>query len=100
VRRFTSLPRPLLLALAILFAAATTAYSIIWILGTRRVRVRLGIETGNFWTAAHALAIRSVESGSPAEQAGVRPGDRIVAVNGERLDNPSPFYGRALTKPW
>jgi len=96
MRPYTSLSRPLLLTLAILFAAATTAYSIIWIVGARRVRVRLGIETGNFWTAAHALAIRSVESGSPAEQAGVRPGDRIVAVNGERLDNPSPFYGCAL----
>jgi len=98
VRPFTSLPRPLLLTVAILFAAATAAYSIIWILQTRRIPVRLGIETGNVWTAAHQLAIRSVQSGSPAEQAGIRPGDRIVAINGERLDNASPFYGYPLFK--
>ena len=98
MRPYTSLSRSLLLTLAILFAVATAAYSIIWILQARRIPVRLGIETGNVWTAAHQLAIRSVESGSPAEQAGIRPGDRIVAVNGERLDNPSPFYGYSLYK--
>ena len=62
MRPYTSLSRPLLLTLAILFAAATAAYSIIWILQARRIPVRLGIETGNVWTAAHQLAIRSVQS--------------------------------------
>src|SRR5437016_7673055 len=36
--------------------------------------------------------VGSVFSGSPAEQAGLRPGDRIVAIDGHTLDNLRPFY--------
>src|SRR5437879_1193085 len=36
--------------------------------------------------------VGSVFSGSPAEQAGLRPGDRIVAIDGQTLDNLRPFY--------
>ena len=46
--------------------------------------------------ADHAAEVQEVESGSPAWQAGLRSGDRIVAVNGEKLNNPSPFYGYAF----
>jgi len=43
MRTFTSLPRPLLLTLAILFAAATTAYSIVWMVHVHHV-VGLGTD--------------------------------------------------------
>lgn len=33
----------------------------------------------------HSLAVEDVVQGSPAEQAGLRAGDRIIAVNGREL---------------
>jgi len=94
----TSLPRPLLLTLAILFSAALTAYSIAWMVHTHHL---VGLGTDLRWMASHEAEVVDLESGSPAWQAGLRSGDRIVAINGERLDNPTPFYGypfyRAVT---
>src|SRR5689334_13807092 len=95
MRAFTSLPRRLLLTLAILFAAATTAYSIVWMVHIHHVVV-LGTDVR--WTASHEAEVRDMESGTPAWEAGLRPGDRIVAINGERLDNPSPFFGYPFYK--
>src|SRR5437016_4572173 len=94
MRTFTSLPRPLLLTLAILFAA-TTAYSIVWMVHVHDV---VGFGTDIRWTATHEAEVREVERGSLAWQAGLRSYDRIVAVNGESLDNPSPFYGYPFYK--
>ena len=94
MRTFTSLPRPLLLTLAILFAA-TTAYSIVWMVHVHHV---VGLGTDIRWTATHEAEVREVERGSLAWQAGLRSYDRIVAVNGESLDNPSPFYGYPFYK--
>ena len=87
---FTTIPRPVLLRLATLFAAATTAYSILWMVHVHRV-IALGPDVR--WLASHEAEVHDVEAGSPASQAGFRNGDRIVAINGERLDNPSPFFG-------
>src|SRR5713226_5562771 len=95
MRPITTLPRPVLLTLAILFAAATTAYSIVWMVHVHHVVV-LGTDVR--WTASHEAEVRDMESGSTAWQAALRPGDRIVAVNGERLDNPSPFFGYPFYK--
>ncbi len=45
MRGFTSLPRPLLVALATLFAAATILYSAIWMYYTRwEPKAQIGIE--------------------------------------------------------
>jgi len=90
MRRFATFPRPVLLALAILFGAATTAYSILWMVHVHYV-VDLG--TGLRWLASHEAEVHDVESESSPWQVGLRSGDRITAVNGEKLDNPSPFYG-------
>src|SRR5436309_13563657 len=85
MRTFTSLPRPLLLTLAILFAAATTAYSIVWMVHVHRF---VGLGADIRWTATHEAEVQEVERGSLAWQAGLRSGDRIVAVNGEGLALP------------
>ena len=71
MRTFTSLPRPLLLTLAILFAA-TTAYSIVWMVHVHDV---VGFGTDIRWTATHEAEVREVERGSLAWQAGLRSGE-------------------------
>jgi len=40
----------------------------------------------------YSAVIAGVSLGSGAERAGLRTGDRIVAINGERLDTLGPFY--------
>lgn len=95
MRRFATFPRPVLLALAILFGAATTAYSIVWMIHVRHV---VGLGTEVRWLTSHEAEVHDVDSASSAWQAGLRSGDRIIAVNGDRLDNPSPFYGYPFYK--
>jgi phosphoserine phosphatase RsbU/P len=94
MRPFTS-PRLILLALAILFGAATTAYSIVWMVHVHHI-IGLGTDVG--WLANHEAEVRGVEAGTLAWQAGLRSGDRIVAVNDARLADPSPFYGYPFYK--
>jgi C-terminal processing protease CtpA/Prc len=38
------------------------------------------------------MSVGAVFPESPAEQAGLRPGDRIVAIDGQKLENLRPFY--------
>ena len=95
MRPFTANPRPALLAVAILFGVATTTYSIVWMNHVRHV---VGLGTDPRWLASHDAEVPDVVSGSSAWQAGLRSGDRIIAVNGERLDSPSPFYGYSFYK--
>lgn len=45
-------------------------------------RAYLGVKLGE---ARWGIEVRSVVPGSPAEAAGLRPGDRIFAVNGREL---------------
>src|SRR5262249_24335298 len=93
--RYTTARRQALLILAILFGAATTAYSVLWMIHIRQV---VGLGTDVRWLPNHEAELREVSSGSPAWQSGLRSGDRIVAVDGQRLDNPSPFYGHSFYK--
>jgi len=95
MRSFATIPRPALLALAILFGAATTAYSIVWMVHVHYV-VDLGTDLR--WLASHEAEVHDLASQSSAGQVGLRSGDRITAVNGEKLDNPSPFYGYPFYK--
>ncbi len=74
--------RPVLLAVAIVFAAATLLYSATWIYYVRRpVQVEIGIDTE---PAAKWLEVTNVYKNSPAEKAGLRANDRILAINGNR----------------
>ena len=41
------------------------------------------------------LKVTDVESGSPAESAGFRPGDRILSVNGQEIEDHLDFYFHA-----
>ena len=40
-----------------------------------------------FYPAEYGVLVAGVERGSPAEQAGLRPGDVIMQLNGQRLDD-------------
>jgi membrane-associated protease RseP (regulator of RpoE activity) len=95
MRTFTNLPRLVLPALAILFGIATMAYSILWMVHVHHI-VALGADLR--WLTSHEAEVKEVQSGSSAWQVGLRAGDRIVAVNGEKLDNPSPYYGYPFYK--
>src|SRR6516164_2895094 len=92
VRRY----RPLLYAAAILFAASTILYSAAWMYYIRQQeRVEIGIDNN---LVRGALEIRNVYKDSPAERAGLKAGDRILAVNGKPAGvtgNDSPARVRA-----
>jgi len=87
---FATLPKRLLLIVAILFGAATTGYSLIWMIHIRHVP-----SLGSYvrWLPNHLAEVQGVEDQSAAWRSGLRSRDRIVAVNDEKLDTPSPFYG-------
>ena len=80
--------RPWLAALAVIYAAATLAYGMLWIVAARYslAPVELGFD-GEYEPARHALRIDTLYAGAPAERAGLRVGDRIVALDGAPLAN-------------
>jgi sigma-B regulation protein RsbU (phosphoserine phosphatase) len=71
-----------------MFAAWTLLYAVCWIVATRpMLSVELGFEAPEFLPAEHALLVQSVTKGSPAEQAGMLPGDKIAAIDGKALES-------------
>lgn len=79
--------RPVLFALAVVFAAATILYTTLWMLAKRPApEVDLGFDHSPFLVVTH------VQQASPAEKAGLRPGDRILAVNGTRLKGANSLF--------
>src|SRR5579884_4016669 len=79
------LHKPLLGMLAVLFGAAAILYSGLWLYSaTRGIPVELGFDNKYLPTESAEL-VQSVQPGSPAENAGLRAGDRIVAINGAPL---------------
>ena len=80
------LPRPLLMRAARIFAAASLFYGGLWIAyESRRNPVELGFDN-KYLPSAHCELVQSVVSGSSAEHAGMRRGDRIIRVNGSPLE--------------
>jgi phosphoserine phosphatase RsbU/P len=88
------------IALAILFGSASIAFSVIWMY---HIRVRppafLGADYEYLGPAA-GVRITSVGRGTPAERAGIKVGDRIVAVNGQSVTTRARIYdGITRAKP-
>jgi peroxiredoxin len=57
--------------------------------GARRERGWLGVELADAPPATAGVLVRGVVPKSPAERAGLSAGDLIVAIDGERVDQPS-----------
>ena len=73
--------RPLLLILAVIFAAATVTYSVAWMYYVRsEIQVEIGIDTEPL---ASGIEVTNVWQGGPAEKVGVQKNDLIVALDGE-----------------
>ena len=92
MRTSFSLRRMLCYLLAILFAAFVTTYSVLWILHVKHPTPQPGFMSYEYSAATRSIKVGEVLRGSPAEQAGLRPGDRIVAIDGQKLENLRPFY--------
>src|SRR5437868_2415442 len=87
--------RPVLLAMALAFAAASVLYGAMWTFyGSRGVPVELGFDN-KYLAADQAQLVQSVLPGSPAEKAGLKRGDRIVGVNGSQIQSED-----SLTRIW
>jgi hypothetical protein len=93
---FAHSSRPRLL-LAALFAIATAVYCGIWI---HYIQVLpqsvVGVAFRPFSPERKSLYLVRVAPGSPAERADLRPGDRIVEINGRPLDNLDPWVDLVL----
>jgi len=87
-----TIPRKVLLTVAVLFAAATSLFSVIWIVYVQaQPSAQLGIDF-HYAPDQSAMWIKRVHPGSAAEAAGLRAGDGIIAINGRRMTIPDPFF--------
>jgi sigma-B regulation protein RsbU (phosphoserine phosphatase) len=92
MQRFLSLPKPLLLAVAIVFSAGVVLYSMLWMYSIRWLsNVELGFDF-NYIGNQHCEYVKTVEPGGPAERAGLRPGSRIIAINGRPIEDRDTLY--------
>jgi sigma-B regulation protein RsbU (phosphoserine phosphatase) len=84
--------RRLLYLAAVLFGAASAFYSIVWLhYVPQTAATRIGAEF-TYSLASHALRVTRVFPEQNAEQAGLRPGDEILAINNAKLDTLTPYY--------
>ncbi len=91
MRAIPSLPRPFLVVPAIGFAFIVILYSALWMHYTRwQYPMEAGI-TVEYLPEEHALNVTDVAARSTAGRAGMQPGDRIVAVNGQPLNTDLPY---------
>ena len=93
---WTSLPRPVLLLVAVFLCAVTTIYAIIWMYDVRLMgsTVELGFNKKHdeaYDPRTHSIPVEDVSPDSPAEGAGLKPGDRIIAVDGKPLITSDPY---------
>src|SRR5882757_429796 len=90
IRARLSFGKPFLTTLAILLAVVAVAYGSIWMYAVRAFpRVELGFNKDHnppYDGKMHWQPVEDVVEGSPADRAGLRPGDRITGVNGRALN--------------
>src|SRR3974377_763735 len=92
--------RPVLLAAAILLAALTILYSAAWMYYVRRPLPTPQVEVGlDDSYACAGVEINNVYPNSPAEKAGLKVNDRIVAINGSSADSAS-AWNDLLLRTW
>jgi phosphoserine phosphatase RsbU/P len=81
-----AVPKPLLAAVAALFAAAIIFYSLLWMFASGSwMPVQLGFDNVHL-QAQHGELLTNIYKNSPAEQAGLRVGDRILEVDGKSFE--------------
>src|SRR5271166_5153857 len=92
--------RPLQYAAAVLLAALTILYSAAWMYYVRRPLQATQVEIGfdAFYSAA-GVEIDDVHPNSPAEKAGLKRKDLIVAINGSSADSAS-AWNRLENRTW
>jgi len=90
--------RPLLLALALLFAGATVVYSVAWMYYIRQsnLPVEVGMDTQ---PSAPGMLVTKVWKNAPAESAGMRANDVITGINGRTVVAPA-NCGQVLFNVW
>jgi hypothetical protein len=74
--------RALLIVVAVGFAASVLLYAGLWIYAMQKPslpEVELGVDS-DYQPAERVLLVTSIYKNSPAERAGLRAGDRIVAI--------------------
>ena len=90
-RHWSALPRPVHVGLAVILCALTTLFALIWMYDRRHpnphtVEIGFNANRATFYDpATSSIPIYSVSRGSPAEQAGLRAGDQIIALDGHRV---------------
>jgi len=81
--------RPFLTVLALVFAASLLVYTTLWfVVVSPEPKVQLGYDA-TYLPLEHAQLITAIYKDSPAEKTGLRPGDRIVALDGQPLTDES-----------
>ncbi len=91
---FARLPRPVLIIAAIIYAAAAILYSTLWMLDARVKPDVPIVELGfaeDFVPSEHVILVKNVYLGSPAEKAGMQNGDKVVAINGNKIEDEKYF---------
>lgn len=90
--------RPLLLALAIVFAAANLIYSVAWMYYIRQSSLSVEIGINNQGSAA-GMVVTTVWKDSPAQKAGLKVNDVITAIDGRSLVAPA-LCNNVLFRVW
>jgi phosphoserine phosphatase RsbU/P len=92
--------RPLLFALGIIFAALTIFYSAAWMYCIRRPSSMPHVEVGfDESYSSSGIQIQNVHPNSPAEGAGLKANDRIVAINGSTANSAS-AWSELMQRIW
>ena len=84
-----------LITLALIFAASTLLYNTLWMVAVRSAPELPGVELGfdfSYLPEEHAVLVTGVRSGSPAEKAGMLAADRILEINGGRIEDSSSLF--------